>query len=136
MKTAIVAILFTLGFALTSCAQRASKERYEMEAKGNSDVLKQLKKQGDKLKVARDVNHYAYFPNAKSRDGFAKEAKVLGYEIESTSKVDGSLPYEIVISKIEKVDKESIDKITFALLDLALKYGGDYDGWECLLVTE
>lgn len=136
MKTSIIVALFTCLLALSSCAQSASQERYEMESKGNADVLKQLRKQGDKLLVARDVNHYAYFPTAKSRDSFAKDAKALGYEVESSAKVDGPLPYEIVISKEEKVDQKSIDKITFALLDLALKYGGDYDGWECLLVTD
>lgn len=136
MKVSVIIALFTCLFALSTCAQQPKPDRYEMESKANADVLMQLTKQGDRLKVARDVNHYAYFPNAKSRDGYAKEAKGLGYTVESTGKVDGLLPYEIVISKEEKVDQVSIDKITFVLLDLALKYGGDYDGWECLLVPD
>ncbi|CAN5262352.1 hypothetical protein BH09BAC1_BH09BAC1_12720 [soil metagenome] len=109
---------------------------YHVEAMGNAAVIWQLKERGDKLLVARDVNHYSYFPTAKNRSLMEKEVMKLGFVIEGKKQEDGPLPYLLIYSRDDKVDQESIDKLTYILLDLTLKYGGDYDGWECLVVTD
>lgn len=96
-------------------------------------VVDDLKKRGDPLTVPREVNHWIYFPNESTREEYINRVKTLGFVIANKDKVDTNiddLPYSLRIYRKDKVDLDSINKVTVELTKLASEIGGDYDGWE------
>ena len=61
-----------------------------------------------------------------------------GFTVENAGKEIGvnDRPYTLQISRIDKVDYNSIDKVTLYLWELAVKYSAKYDGWETFVVKE
>jgi regulator of RNase E activity RraB len=107
------------------------------EYMSNQKVIEQLKAGGDNLTKARQVDHWLYFANANDRDLFEKSIVNNGYKIENKEKLDNSdKPYELQISRTDKVDPESINVITLNLRRKAKQLNGDYDGWETFIVKE
>ena len=100
----------------------------------NEKVLAKLQEAGDKLDKERLVDHWFYFSNAKSRNSFILYAKAKGFKIESKEMRDGAKPFQLHISRVDKVDLPSISKLTLELRREARKYDGDYDGWEAFVV--
>lgn len=108
-----------------------------LEFMENEKVLMSLSNAGDKLNKARQVDHWLYFTTEKERNCFIDYAKKHNYKIESIEKDIGlALPYKLQISKIEKIDIESITKTTLLLKSEAKKCGGKYDGWETFVIKE
>lgn len=105
------------------------------EVMQNQKVLLQLQKGGDKLDQARQIDHWLYFPTDKDRNAFIAYAINHDYKIES-KRNDGKLskPFQLRISKIDKVELNSISRLTLWLRKQAKKYNGDYDGWETFVV--
>lgn len=104
------------------------------EFMSNQKVVAKLMEAGDKLDKERPVDHWLYFPNAKSRDSFALYAQAKGFKIESKEMRDSAKPYQMHISRVDKADLPSISKLTLELKRAAAKYDGDYDGWETFVV--
>lgn len=101
----------------------------------NQKVLAKLEEGGDKLDKARLIDHWIYFSTEQDRDCFIKYAITAGFKIESKEKTsDAQNPVKLHISKVDKVEIESISKITLNLRKEALKCKGNYDGWETVIV--
>jgi hypothetical protein len=105
-----------------------------MEYMSNEKVLIKLQEAGDKLDKERLVDHWLYFSDAKSRESFIVYAKAKDFKIESKEMRDGPKPFQLHISRSDKVDLPSISKLTLELRREAKKYHGDYDGWEAFVV--
>lgn len=105
-----------------------------MEYMQNQKVVIKLEEAGDKLDKERPVDHWLYFPTAKSRDSFVVFARAKSFKIESKEMSDGAKPFQLHISRIDKVDLPSISKLTLQLRREAGKYDGEYDGWETFVV--
>jgi hypothetical protein len=105
-----------------------------MEFIQNTKVVLKLSEAGDKLDKERLVDHWLYFPNAKSRESFIAFAKTKGFNVESKEMRDGLRPFQLRINKVHKVDLPFISEVTLALRREAVKYGGEYDGWETHVV--
>lgn len=101
----------------------------------NQKVVMQLEKGGDKLDQARQADHWLNFTTEKDRNCFISYAINHDYKIES-KRNDGKLsaPFQLQISRIDKVDISSISKLTLLLRKEARKCNGDYDGWETFVV--
>ena len=94
-------------------------------------VLEALKNAGDDLTKARRIDHWAYFSNNVSMLSFKKEVKAQGFKIESSGEIeDETMPYRLRFYRVDHVDINSIYPITSSLRKMAIKYKGDYDGWE------
>jgi regulator of RNase E activity RraB len=100
----------------------------------NQKVVAKLMEAGDKLDTERQVDHWLYFPNAKSRDSFALYAQAKGFKIESKEMRDVTKAFQLHISRVDKADLPSISKLTLELRREARKYDADYDGWETFVV--
>ena len=100
----------------------------------NEKVLTKLNEAGDKLDKERPLDHWLYFPDAKSRDSFVVYAKAKGFKIESKEMREGAKPFQLHISRIDKVDLPYISKLTLELRREARKYNAEYDGWETFVV--
>lgn len=106
-----------------------------MEYMSNQSVLDKLIAEGDNLIQARQVDHWLYFSNKKDLNDFAEYAKGQSFKIEGTDKVKGQeLPYQLQISRTDKVDIESISKVTIQLRTDSKRFNGEYDGWETFIV--
>ena len=112
----------------------------------NEDILEQMQNQkmlnklldaGDNLKKPRVVDHWIYFPTTASRDLYIKFAQQQKFKIVSKAKgKNPDMPYELRISRIDKVDAASINETTKYLKIKAVEYQGQYDGWETQVIRE
>lgn len=98
----------------------------------NRRIIDQLEKNGDKLTQMRDVDHWIYFKTKRDRDQFLDKIKFDGFSIVSNDhdKKSGGLPYKLHITRIDKVDWNSVDVYVIYLWKLANEFNGVYDGWE------
>ena len=105
------------------------------ESMSNQKVIEQLQKGGDDLTKSRQIDHWLYFSNEKNRNLFEKLITQNGFKIETKEKIDDQeKPFKLHISRNDKVDSESISKITLELRKKAKELEGDYDGWETYIV--
>ncbi|HEU4472850.1 MAG TPA: DUF695 domain-containing protein [Flavisolibacter sp.] len=97
----------------------------------NTKLVMKLEEAGDKLSTPRKVDHWLYFRDEKGRAAFASKAREKGYAVEEqTAKGPASSPYQLHLSRIDKVELGSITRLTLQLRKEANQYGGQYDGWE------
>ena len=104
----------------------------------NRRVLYQLEKNGDKLIKERQVDHWIYFKTPIDKDAFFKKIENDGFKIfdDDHDPKLGITPYRLHISRIDKVDHNSIDDHTLYLWGLAQECNGEYDGWETSVEKE
>ena len=63
----------------------------------------------------------------------------IGFAIEDEGISDGDgdqLPFSLLVSRVDSIDKQSINGITLELVRLAGEHRGDYDGWGCEATRE
>ncbi len=104
----------------------------------NRRVIDNLEKNGDSLTTPRQVDHWIYFKTDSDRSDFLKKIEPLKFDIvsgdERTSFAD--FPYKLHISRIDKVDLNSVDDYVLDLWEFANECNGDYDGWETSVEKE
>jgi regulator of RNase E activity RraB len=108
-----------------------SSEEYQQIK--NRHVIEFLQKHGDSLKKTRPVSHWAYFKSPQDRNKFIAKAVGAGFKVAGQSESDNSeiqRPYGITLERTDRVDWDSINEATLALVRLAKEVHGDYDGWE------
>ncbi|UAY51637.1 DUF695 domain-containing protein [Ferruginibacter albus] len=110
-----------------------NEETYEYML--NQKVIMKLQEQGDELIKERKVDHWIYFKTVADRNCFEEYAKQNNFKIEAKDKgKSGSMPYSLQVSRIDKIDIDSISQLTLKLRKQAEKCNGDYDGWETVVV--
>ena len=104
----------------------------ELERIKNRRVVDKLKAEGDRLTEPRKVEHWIYFKYPGDRKTYATLVQDQKFEIIGSTDENGTNGYKygLHISHIDKVDYDSIDKVSLYLWELALKNRGRYDGWE------
>jgi uncharacterized protein (TIGR01619 family) len=108
----------------------------DLQRIANMDLLDVLLGKGDVPTVAREVQHWMYFPSESSRVLFRDAAAAVGYKIVSESNSNGELPFGIVVARHQSIEKASIDTTVIELLHLSRRFAGEYDGWETPVVTQ
>ena len=92
--------------------------------------LGEMVSQGDDLKEPRLVTHWLKFKKEKKRLKFIDDVKVLQFNIDSLyAEKDKLYPLGVEISRKDKVDPRSINKLTNLLKALSNKQTGVYEGW-------
>lgn len=106
----------------------------QFQSMQNRRVLNLLGKQGDKLTKERRVDHWIYFETPEDRDVFINRIKNDGFDIVNVSYNPKSKKhFSLHISRVDKVDPNSIDDYVLYLWKLAAECHGEYDGWETSL---
>lgn len=108
----------------------------EMEHIKNKRMTDALFEKGDELTAPRRVTHYLFFKSDAGRRKFLDSIHEDGFQIESGGEELGGkdYPFSLQISRPDKVDYDSIDKVSIYLWKLAIKHFGKYDGWETFVV--
>ncbi len=106
-------------------------DAFEKQWKIDREVIEQLKANNDNLQILREINHWIYFPEIKSREDFKRNLNSNFYRIvEEETLQESQYPYRLIISHTSTVEFETINKITTVLLKKTIEAGGNYDGWE------
>ncbi|MES2318008.1 MAG: DUF695 domain-containing protein [Pseudomonadota bacterium] len=100
----------------------------------NRRVCTELERHGDPLLVAREIDHWAYFPEVNGRDKFVAKTVQLGFAVRglSTSEHDGM--HCAQLWRLDLPNMSDIDDVTLPLFDLAAESGGQYDGRESVVL--
>ena len=112
-------------------------DEFSYQTMQNRKVLMQLKKNGDKMEVPREIDHFIYFKEAAQQQAFAKEAEAKGFKVRFNDdefvedrKAEGK-EYPYMVEATREDSPLDIDDIVWDLLELASPFEGDYDGWGC-----
>jgi regulator of RNase E activity RraB len=104
----------------------------------NQKVLAALQEHGDELTQPREVEHHVFFGSPEARTEFRRKAAEKKFavrrELNSPNEESDHFPFGLIIWRSDKVDAESIDKLTAELEALVAKFEGRYDGWESPVV--
>jgi Regulator of ribonuclease activity B/Family of unknown function (DUF695) len=102
------------------------------EERGIKDqqVLQQLEQAGDFAERARQVDHWAYFPDRVAAGVFAKWAMENGYRVLDITEVDYSLPFMVHSAHEGTMLPDDILAKTLAQFRKTRELSGIYDGWE------
>ncbi len=100
-------------------------------------VLRGLADQGDSGEVPRDIAHWAYFDSRRGRRRFVKVVKALAYIIEDMSN-DGpdEGKYGVHFKNATPFAPAEIHAATEQLVVAASDCGGEYDGWETMVIKD
>ena len=105
-------------------------DEFSYQTMQNRKVLMQLEKNGDKMEVPREIDHFIYFKEAE-----AKGFKVLLSDektVEERKAENYTHPYTVQATREDS--PLDIDDIVWDLLELASPFEGNYDGWGCVNV--
>jgi regulator of RNase E activity RraB len=104
----------------------------------NRRLLDGLAAEGDVHELPRKVDHWLYFADAEGRAGCRDTLTEIGFvvEEEGVAEEESQLPFSLVVSRVDSIDRQSINGVTLELVRLAGEYRGDYDGWGCEATTE
>jgi hypothetical protein len=106
-----------------------------LETMSNQKVVIKLQEAGDKLDKPRQVDHWIIFTTEKDRNCFVSYLVHHNFKIETKEKaVNTKNQFKLHISRTDKVDLPSINKLTLELRKEAKKCNGDYDGWETFVI--
>ncbi|WP_455005281.1 DUF695 domain-containing protein [Capnocytophaga gingivalis] len=112
-------------------------DEFSYQTMQNRKVLMQLEKNGDKMEVPREIDHFIYFKEAAQQQAFAKEAEAKGFKVRFNDdefvedrKAEGK-EYPYMVEATREDSPLDIDDIVWDLLELASSFEGNYDGWGC-----
>lgn len=112
-------------------------DEFSYQTMQNRKVLMQLEKNGDKMEVPREIDHFFYFKEAAQQQAFAKEAEAKGFKVRFNDdefvedrKAEGK-EYPYMVEATREDSPLNIDDIVWDLLELASPFEGNYDGWGC-----
>lgn len=103
----------------------------------DQSVLRSLQAAGDRLTKARRVNHWLYFSSESDMNKCKEDLLKQSFTIQfAGNNKETSLPFELQVWKINKVDIDAIYQTTSKLRETAKKYNGVYDGWDTSVEKE
>lgn len=108
----------------------------EMRWISDRRVCDALQSHGDEPEVRREIDHWAYFPDERSRAAFLAFVDGLGFRVRHVSDPDEET--DRFAAQIFREDRSSFSEINDVALQLqreAERCGGDYDGWESPVVS-
>ena len=115
-------------------------DEFSYQTMQNRKVLMQLEKNGDKMEVPREIDHFFYFKEAAQQQAFAKEVEAKGFKVRFNDdefvedrKAEGK-EYPYMVEATREDSPLAIDDIVWDLLELASPFEGEYDGWGCVNV--
>jgi len=96
----------------------------------NHELLSHLFYEGNDFTKPHKIEHWIYFKREKRRQKFINKIQALNFKVDSLSYKKGDYtPYELKISRVDKLHPTSIAVLTAMLKNLSRSMYGTYDGW-------
>lgn len=106
---------------------------YELQCIFNRRLLVQLENAGDRLDVARSLDHLAFFDSTETAANASHDLKTLGFFVEPPVKADdGRMSLEF--RRDDVLANGRVDEVCAEVLEVLARHHGDYDGWGCPIV--
>jgi regulator of RNase E activity RraB len=103
-------------------------------------VLQQLVDAGDDLSIPREVDFTIRFPDTESRQAATKEIAALGYKVQEPDDADADdseeFPWMLTFSVVIAPEPAELIERCIALVELAQKFDGDFDGFGCVTAND
>lgn len=97
----------------------------------NRRVCEALERNGDRLTMEREIDHWSYFESAAAVDAYLAEVATNGFQVRSRPISDErALHFGAQVWRLDIPSYDGIDGITLPLFEAAARHGGEYDGWE------
>ena len=111
-------------------------DEFSLQSISNRVLIEKLQEHGDTLEKSRRVDHWIYFKNIDDRTEYIQKVKEKSFTVEKIENEESSNSYQYMLQiwREDKVDYNSMDDVAYYLLELALKYDADYDGWETSVI--
>lgn len=94
-------------------------------------AIEKLHEQGDSLKAARRIDHFASFDNRQQAESFARWARKEGFAIDRlAAPEDRPNAHAIALHHESCIMPEHVTGHTLRLAATAAKLGGTYNGWQ------
>ena len=99
----------------------------------NGDVLRRMKRNGDDLKISRDINFSVVFPSVGEAQDVVACVRQLGLKtsVEKSGCVPEA-PWDVTVTKHMTPTHEDITEFEEVLDDMSNPFGGRNDGWGCI----
>ncbi|MFZ6818494.1 ribonuclease E inhibitor RraB [Undibacterium sp. Ji22W] len=105
---------------------------FEFPNDENGKVLRQMKRNGDNLSIARNIDFTIVFPDENAAKTFAAHFQELNHEVSiENSNCVAELPWDVLVVKNMVPIHSAITDFENLLQNLAEKHGGRNDGWGC-----
>lgn len=107
----------------------------DMERIQNRRVCESLRENGDALVEPREIDHWAHFPDERSRASFLEHIDTLGFKVRGLDQSeDAQRPFGVQFYRVDLPSIDAIDAVTLPLFEAATARDGDYDGWEAPVI--
>ncbi|WP_431261637.1 DUF695 domain-containing protein [Roseateles chitinivorans] len=105
---------------------------WERERIQNRRVCEQLEEHGDTLSAPREIDHWAWLPDAASAAAFIDAVRPLGFlPKDEPTHVEERDAMSVHVARVDVPSHQGIDEVTRPLFEAAKRHGGEYDGWGC-----
>jgi hypothetical protein len=105
---------------------------YAMQSISNRRLVRQMVEAGDRIEVAREIDHFAVFPSEKQAREAGEKLTAAGFRMgEPAANDDGR--WGVEFQRHDACDGDKPDEFVFQILDLIEPFEGDYDGWGSML---
>jgi len=107
----------------------------DWELINNRHLCENLEKKGDLLTEAREIEHFIYFNDEKSRTEFEKIVKEMEFSVRSYPSSEVNVKeFGIQIYRDDIPSYQEINEVSLHLYEIAEHFGGRYDGWHTFVV--
>ncbi len=101
----------------------------------NHKVCDRMIQNGDSLRLPRAIEHKAYFETAEQRGAFIERIEGESFRVKELMEPSDQTPMSgVSFYRKDKPFYYDIDALTLHLIDLSVRCGGSYDGWETSIV--
>lgn len=102
----------------------------------NRRVVHELKRRGDTLATTRTIDHRAYLPSEAAAHQAAAALQLRGFLTKTPTSAGRSRAcWALDFTRRDCCEFPQPDLWTAEILDIVEPLGGEYDGWECMVVT-
>ncbi len=107
----------------------------EVTATATQRVFELLEEQGDELTQIREIDFFAYLPTAQARASYIDKCLAVGFRLRTTLEPDEhNNSYGAVVFHNDAPEEQTMEKIWKLLTGFAEDCGGNFDGWETMVL--
>lgn len=108
---------------------------YEKQYMTNDEMTDYLHDLGDDGSIPRTITHTIIFERLEALQKFEAAAISHGFAVLDLIEDPAMNAYTLAIERVDTLDLEAIDTLTYFLINLAEQHEGLYDGWETEVVS-